>query len=200
MATITINKVIIESNQWSVGEFLLMVATINHIDLEEAKQSLINKGLVTTHCDPKNYPPMGIAPMQEGINIYNTIIIDSDPSNIGISDTEITELAQTLKDLYPKGKKDDKFYWADGVALIAKRLKAFYKKYGNHSKEAIIEATTSYVEAKQGQPDMRLLKYFIFKEGRNAGTGEVESSSDLLTYMENKNEDTDINNWMLNER
>ena len=52
MATITINKVIIESNQWSVGEFLLMVATINHIDLEEAKQSLINKGLVTTHCDP----------------------------------------------------------------------------------------------------------------------------------------------------
>lgn len=200
MATITINRVVIESNGWSIGEFLLMVATMNHINLDDAKQSLLSKGLVTDHCEPSEYPPMGIAPMQAGVDAYNTIVIESDPSNIGMSDAELTELAKKLKEIYPKGKKDDRFYWADGVALIVRRLKAFFKKYGNHSADNIIDATQRYVDSKEGQPDMRLLKYFIFKEGRNAGTGEVESSSDLLTYIENKDEEETELNWMLNER
>ena len=40
---------------------------------------------------------------------------------------------------------------------------------------------------------MRTLKYFIFKEGVNAD-GDKESSSDLLTWMENKAESIAQNN------
>lgn len=200
MATITINRLVIENHGWTIGEFLLMIATMNKIDLNEARKSLIAKGLVTDHCEPSNYPPMGIAPMQEGVDAYNTIIIESDPTNIGMTDSELEELAAKLKEIYPKGKKDDRFYWADGVKLIARRLKAFFKKYGKHSADDIIDATERYVDEKQGAPDMRLLKYFIFKEARNAATGEVESSSDLLTYMENKGEEDHSQDWMLNQR
>lgn len=176
-----------------------MVATMNHLDLDAAKTSLITRGLATDHCRADDYPPMGIAPMQSGIDLYNTIIIDSEPTvSTGLSESELKELATTLKEIYPKGKKDDRFYWADGVALIVKRLKAFFKKYGNdYTSEDIIDATQRYVDSKLGQPDMRLLKYFIFKEGRNAATNEVESSSDLLTYVENKDEDSN-SDWMLN--
>ena len=50
--------------------------------------------------------------------------------------------------------------------------------------EQIIKATQKYVDEMIGKPDMRLLKYFIFKEAIGKG-GDVEPTSDLLSYIEN---------------
>ena len=42
---------------------------------------------------------------------------------------------------------------------------------------------------------MRTLKYFIYAEKINAA-GEQESTSDLLTWMENKGEEDRPSDWM----
>ena len=96
-------------------------------------------------------------------------------------------LATQLKGVFPKGKKEGtNYYWAEGVALIIRRLKLFFKKYGNEfTDEQIIQASKKYVEGFNGNYQyMRLLKYFIFKEKIGAG-GEVEGDSELISYIEN---------------
>ena len=74
--------------------------------------------------------------------------------------------------------------------LIVKDLNN-YQKYEIYTEEQIIKAAKKYVESFNGDYRyMKLLKYFIFKE-------EIESStSDLLTYIENAEEESDLkNNW-----
>ena len=80
--------------------------------------------------------------------------------------------------------------WRDSVPLITKRLKAFIKKYGdNYTDKEIIEATKKYVESFNGDYRyMQLLKYFILKRV-NTQDGEIEDTSQLLSYLSNTGED-----------
>ena len=197
MAVITINREIIEKEGWTLGEFLLMMCAINKIDLESAKRLLIKKDFMTDHCPKEDYPPLGAAPMAEGIKAYNDLIIKSSPLANGspTTDLELDDLAKTLKEIYPKGMKEDKWYWAESVALIKRRLQAFFVKYGRFPSEEIIDATQRYVDAMRDRDDMRLLKYFIFKDKK--ADGEVVATSDLLTWIENKGEEGRSDDWML---
>lgn len=74
-----------------------------------------------------------------------------------------------------------------------RRLKLFFKKYGNeYTDEQIIQATKKYVEGFNGNYTyMRLLKYFIFKEKVGA-SGEVEGDSELISYIENAGQTDDL--------
>ena len=111
-----------------------------------------------------------------------------------MDDETLKSLATELKNIYPKGKKDyTNSYWAEGVALIESRLKLFFRKFGYHSPEEIIDATKRYVDSFNGDYSyMRVLKYFIFKDIK--GEEGIEKSSDLLNYIENKN-DIDNSNF-----
>ena len=124
------------------------------------------------------------------------MIVDSDKKQE--PNDRLVQLATRLKEIFPKGKKDGtNYYWADGVALIVRRLKLFFKKYGNtYTDEQIIQATSKYVEGFNGNYTyMRLLKYFIFKEKVGAA-GEVEGDSELISYIENfGQEDTLSRDW-----
>ena len=197
MAVLTINREIIEKEGWTLGEFILMLCTINKIDLHAAKRLLIQKKLMTDHCPPEQYPPLGIAPMEEGVKKFNDIVIKASPAANGgpTTDMELDELAKKLKEIYPKGKKEDRWYWADSVPLIKERLQKFFVKYGRFSAEEIIDATERYVKEKQDQEDMRLLKYFMFRDKRV--DGEVVATSDLLNYILLKEEEGRSDNWML---
>lgn len=130
----------------------------------------------------------------KGTKLAEALILDVSKD---INDDEITELAKQLKSLFPKGKKDGKWYWADGIVLIVKRLKLFYKKYGYYSPETIVQATQSYLKDYENDDKGRkLLKYFICKdkvvdddEGKH-----IEFTSDLLNYIENAGE-VEVQQW-----
>ncbi len=70
------------------------------------------------------------------------------------------------------------------------------KKYGIFPDEAIINATKRYVEGfNDNYTYMRTLRYFLWREEKGA-SGDVESKSDLLTYLENSEEEKDLrNDW-----
>lgn len=152
-----------------------------HIDL-------VKKGYVTQFGGKKDY-----AVTNKGKEVLQNVLLESD-DNIIERDKWISELATQLKEVYPKGKKPGtNYYWSDSIILITKRLKQFFKKYDcdfNITKEQIINATKKYVDSFNGiYTYMQLLKYFIFKEKRN-DIGEIESQSELLTYIENANEES----------
>ena len=108
------------------------------------------------------------------------------------------------QELFPKGKKPGTTqYWTEGTSLIVKRLKVFFKKYGEYTDEQILSAAERYIKSFNGNYSyMRVLKYFILKDERKSdeeGKLIVQQVSDLATFIENA-EDLDPvrNDWTSN--
>ena len=190
-------KLIIDSdaclnNGTCIGEVLLLYEYALKIYPESMKQSLIDKGYITNAGDLFGR----YTATNKAVKLLDNVLADSSVDD----DTKITELATKLKELYPKGKKEGtNQFWADGVSIIVKRLKIFYKKYGFYDNDIIIKATEDYIKSFNGDYRfMKTLKYFLWSEKVNKA-GEVEPTSDLLTYIENAGEIDELSDDWLNE-
>ena len=175
----------------TIDEALLMLVIHNKANLERAEEALIQKGLITAERNDL-FQQIGWRLTNKGTEMLDSVIMDSDKEQE--PQDRLIQLATRLKDIFPKGKKDGtNYYWADGVALIVRRLKLFFKKYGNKfTDEQIIQAAEKYVRGFNGNYQyMRLLKYFIFKEKVGAN-GEVEGDSELINYIENAGQEENL--------
>lgn len=191
MTTICLNKKAAQQNGITIDEALLMLVIHNKADLEGAEKALIQKGLITAERN-ELFQQTGWRLTNKGTEMLDSVIMDSDKEQE--PQDRLIQLAARLKEIFPKGKKDGtNYYWADGVALIVRRLKLFFKKYGNKfTDEQIIQAAEKYVQGFNGNYQyMRLLKYFIFKEKVGAN-GEVEGDSELISYIENAGQEEDL--------
>lgn len=195
MTTVCLNKKAAQQNGITIDEALLMLVIHNKANLEGAERALIQKGLITAERNDL-FQQVGWRLTNKGTEVLDSVIMDSDKEQE--PQDRLIQLATKLKEVFPKGKKDGtNYYWADGVALIVRRLKLFFKKYGNKfTDEQIIQAAEKYVQGFNGNYQyMRLLKYFIFKEKVGAN-GEVEGDSELISYIENAGQEEDLrNDW-----
>ena len=193
MTTICLSEEAIRQNGTCLGEVLLMLAICNKADLSKAEVSLIQKGFITAARN-EDGQLIGWRLTNEGSRMIDSVILDS--SKEQEPQDRLVSLAERLKAIFPKGKKaGTNYYWAEGVALIVRRLKLFFRKYGNKfTDEQIIQAAEKYVQGFNGNYTyMRLLKYFIFKEKIGAA-GEVEGDSELISYMENAGQEEELSN------
>lgn len=193
--TICLSKEGCQKNNITLAEALLLLAINNNADLDAAQKELIKKGCITASRNDL-FQQVGWRITNKGASVIDSVIVDSDKNQK--PEDNLTALATKLKEVFPKGKKDGtNYYWADGVALIVRRLKLFFKKYGDgYTDEQIVQAAEKYVQGFNGNYQyMKLLKYFIFKEKVGAN-GEVEGESDLVSYIENADqEETLRNDW-----
>lgn len=193
--TISLNKEACSNNNITLGEALLMIVIANKADLKKAEQALISKGYITAERNGL-FQPIGWVLTRKGATVIDSVILDSDKQQE--PQDKLDSLATKLKGIFPKGKKDGtNYYWAEGVALIVRRLKLFFKKYGNDfTDEQITIAAEKYVQSFNGNYQyMKLLKYFIFKEKVGAA-GEVEGESELINYIENAGQEGNLkNDW-----
>ena len=200
MATIHLNREACASNGISLGEALLLLMYHCKEDLDKAQDLLIRSGYITAERDTL-FQQTGWRLTNSGTTILHNVLTDSEVDDTMPSEQELQELAASLKAIFPTGKKlGTNNYWTEGVALIVKRLKLFFKKYGrNYTNDQIVAATREYVESFNGDYRfMRTLKYFILKEVRGAD-GTVESASDLLTRLDNAGQE-DVDDWRDNVR
>ena len=110
--------------------------------------------------------------------------------------TNIEELADKLRDIYPNGKIfNTNYYYRGNKGDIVNKLKTFFKRYGTkYTDEQIINATQKYINSFNGNYTyLKLLKYFIWKDERLKG----ESVQSLLAdFIENESsEDTTNTDW-----
>ena len=110
--------------------------------------------------------------------------------------TNIEELADKLRDIYPNGKIfNTNYYYRGNKGDIVNKLKTFFKRYGTkYTDEQIISATQKYINSFNGNYTyLKLLKYFIWKDERLKG----ESVQSLLAdFIENESaEDATNNDW-----
>lgn len=189
---ITLSEEGCRKNGITVGEALILFAINDQEDLGKIQDMLVSKGYISSFGNIKF--PLKWRITNSGKDLLNLILVDSDKTIP--KERDLIPLATALKEIFPKGKKDGtNYYWAEGVALIVRRLRLFFKKYGNtYTDEQIIEATNRYIESFNGMYTyMKLLKYFIFKERVGAG-GEVEGESELINYIENAGQEDGLSN------
>ena len=193
MTTVCLNKKAALQNGITIDEALLMLVIHNKANLKIAEKALIQKGLITAERN-ELFQQTGWRLTNKGNEVLDSVIIDSDKEQE--PQDRLIQLATKLKEIFPKGKKDGtNYYWTEGVVLIVRRLKLFFKKYGNKfTDEQIIQAAEKYVQGFNGNYQyMRLLKYFIFKEKIGANS-EVEGDSELISYIENAGQEESLNN------
>lgn len=150
-----------------------------------------SKGFVTYDGFTQTREPVNIRLTPEGVEMVETILLNSEFKNTEKEEDRFEKLAEDLQNIYPKGKKPGTSQmWRDSKSIISKRLKAVIKKYNvKFTNEEAIEATRKYVNSFNGDYRyMQVLKYFICK--RNNMTGE--ESSQLLSYIENKEDGDNI--------
>ncbi|MEE1517363.1 MAG: hypothetical protein UF228_07180 [Lachnospiraceae bacterium] len=191
MDKVSINKDVLEKNNLSMDEFLVLLLTYNKANIQEVKQSLVEKGLADFSVFDDE-----LVISSATKDLITSISIDSDVKVLS-KDKEFRELADKLKELFPKGKKAGTTYmWRDSTAVIARKLKTLVVKYDyQFTEEQAIKATKAYVESFNGDYTyMQLLKYFILK---SLPDGEIKS--DFMSYIENEGQEDELSDNWLNE-
>ena len=190
---ININEKVCEENNLSVPKALALAAI--QYSTPNDYEELIKEGLITK-CNGSIFEPeRRYSLMNKAEDLLTKIIINSD-SNVTKRSTNIEELADKLREIYPSGKiPNTNYYYKCNKQDIINKLKTFFKMYGTkYTDEQIINATQKYISSFNGNYTyLKLLKYFIWKDERLKG----ESVQSLLAdFIENENsEDTVNTDW-----
>lgn len=186
----TIDDAILSKHNLTEEEFIALVVSFRDLDIQKGNDNLVAKGIA----DRNIYDKTKIVLSDNTKNMVSSIIVDSDKETIN-REEEFLDVAQSLRELYPKGKKPGTTYmWKDSNTIIAQKLKTLVVKFGyKFTKEQAIEATRRYIESFRGDYRyMQLLKYFILKTDRS--TGEIRS--DFMSYIDNENQGEVNSNWL----
>ena len=193
---LTIDQTILENNNLTLEEFLVLFLSAKEVDIGDISQSLVAKGFA----DKDLFSSGKLVISNKVKDLISTISIDSD-KNVIDKDSEFTELATELREIYPAGRKDGTTYmWRGTTAEVAKKLKTLVVKYGFViNKESVIKATKEYVNSFNGNYRyMQLLKYFILKSVKDAD-GNVDIKSELMSIIENSGQlDAQKEDWVSN--
>ena len=172
----------------SEGIALLAISTTT----DDTYKSLVDKGLITKANGTMQSLNRKYSANEKGIVLADELVADSE-KNIAAKEDSIKELADKLRSIYPEGKMEGtSYYYRCNKADIIRKLKSFFRRYGEYTPEQIIEATQRYISSFNGNYTyLRLLKYFIWKDENK--DGETLQVSQLADWIENKNE-TNANN------
>lgn len=186
----TIDDTILSKHNLTEEEFIALIISFKDLDIKRGNDNLIAKGIA----DRDVYDNSKIVLSNNTRNLVSSIIIDSDKETIN-KEEEFLDVAESLRELYPKGKKPGTTYmWKDSNTIIAQKLKTLVVKFGyKFTKEQAIDATKRYIDSFKGDYRyMQLLKYFILKTDRSIG----EVRSDFMSYIENAGQEEVDSNWL----
>lgn len=163
------------------GLALLAISTSN----DDTYRSLVSKGYITKANGTLQSLNRKYSATETGIALADELIADSEQSIVSQTD-RIENLANTLREMYPGGKiPGTSYYYKSNKADIVRKLKSFFRRYGEYTDDQIIEATQRYIDSFNGNYTyLKLLKYFIWKD--ETRDGEVIQSSVLADWIENK--------------
>ena len=108
---ITVDQDSIEKKGLSVDEFLVLMMMNNHYDIGKAIDSLIEKGFIIKGGDNFYFSGFHVIMTDKGNKVFSDVVLDDDNNNTD----PVLDLAAKLKEIYPKGKKDGRWYYAPEI-------------------------------------------------------------------------------------
>ena len=175
---ITIDTEILQRNNLTLGEFLVMLSGYCDVRYKENFDRLVEKNLINRNLFDKDSMVLS----NNTRDLIAKVLMESDARVMGY-DLNFEELARKLQDIYPQGNKQGTTYnWKDNTAVIAFKLRTLVAKYGfMFTEEEAIKATREYVGSfGDDNRNMKLLKYFILRTGKND-----DMDSMFMTIIEN---------------
>lgn len=190
--TIYINEASCNKHGLSISEVIDLLAINYSGNKDTTIKQLLNKKMIYPEYDA-NYNVRRWILTDEGRDTLISVMADSKGGNR--TDEQLIELCKAMQSLFPTGKKLGKpgspsYYWRGNTMEIVNKLKKYFMRFGDtYTDDEILDATKRYVDSFHGDYRyMRLLKYFISKQEVNA-SNELEETSELLTFLENKNQE-----------
>lgn len=184
---ITIDTDILEKENLSLGETLVLLLSYYNVDTQKEMASLYEKGIADRNLF-ENIPPV----LSDNAKVFvNKLLVNSD-RNVQNSNLEFLDIAQAMYALYPSGKRPGKNYsWKSSAKVLAERLKTLVKRYNfTFTKEEAVAVTQEYLNSFGGDyTRMKMLDYFIWKDDK-ANNG---FTSDFMTLIENKRDNETSN-------
>lgn len=179
----------------SFSEGVALIAIASNED--SVYDNLINKGLISKVNGSLQSLNKKYHASELGVVLANELLADSEVVVEALS-TQIDELADKLREIYPGGRiPGTAYYYKGNKSDIVRKLKSFIARYGSKvTFEQIIDATKRYVDSFNGNYRyLKLLKYFIWQDERR--DGETLRNSILMDFIENKEQDNHNNSdWM----
>lgn len=192
--TIEVNEDILRKYKLNAAQYLLLWAFMESTDIKTDFQNLVDRKIIQEEEDTFCIVP-------EEASVVENIHLKSLKKDTR-GDDYYTDLAIALKNVYPKGRKPGtNTMWRGNTVEIIKKLKTLESVYHfEFTFDQAVEATKKYVESFNGNYDkMRVLKYFLLKtvsETDEDGKAKNTVVSDFMTFVENEDQDSDVNNWM----
>lgn len=175
---ITIDTEVLQGNNITFGEFLVMLMGYYDTTYKDNFDKLIEKGIINRNLFDKDAMVLS----NNTRNLVTSILLKSD-NRVKESAIDFTELAKKLQDIFPQGCRSGTTYsWRDKTETIAQKLRALVvvHHFSFTEKEAI-KATKEYVDSfGEDKEKMQLLKYFIL---RTHNDKDIDSM--FMTIIEN---------------
>lgn len=175
---ITIDTEILQRNNLTIGEFLVMLFGYCDVKYKENFDKLVEKSIINKNLFDKDSMVLS----NNTRDLIARVLIESDAKVMGY-DLNFEELAKKLQDIYPQGNKPGTTYnWKDNTAVIAFKLRTLVAKYGFiFTEDEAIKATKEYVESfEDDNKNMKLLKYFILRTSKDDSIDSM-----FMTIIEN---------------
>lgn len=175
---ITIDTEILQRNNFTLGEFLVMLFGYCDVKYKGNFDKLVEKSIISKNLFDKDSMVLS----NNTRDLIAKVLIESDAKVMGY-ELNFEELAKKLQDIYPKGNKPGTTYnWGDNTTVIAFKLRTLVAKYGFiFTEDEAIKATKEYVESfEDDNKNMKLLKYFILRTSKDDSIDSM-----FMTIIEN---------------
>ena len=153
---------------WEEYFFMMVLTCRRYVNISIDCSKLLHGGFIIMTEDGYTLTP-------DGSNFLKEVVVVSVDKNVSLKEIEVIAIA--MREIFPEGKKlGTSKYWRDNQATVMRKLNGFFKVFGHHDADKILEATRKYVDSfGDNKQLMRILPYFILKD----------NESDLLTVLEN---------------
>ena len=178
-----------DGRKLNINELLICMIVLMKGNPANITQNLLNEGVLL-----KDEITNELYIFRKYKGLVENILLQSDKAVPNISDVE--QLTLKLQELFPKERKPDsngipRYSYKGNKRDVTVRLQKFFKLYGQYSYDDVYECTKRYVESfKYDKTYMRILPYYIMKDGESTLANELENMSD--------DSNTDISNSGLN--
>jgi hypothetical protein len=173
----------------TLEEALICIFIMKDFDIGTTLADLIGKGVVLK----SNTSRSGWKVFQKYSQILESVIVASDKN--APKTESLDDLVEKLQVLFPHERKPDangvpKYSYRGNKRDVLLKLQKFFKLYGNYSFDDVYECTKRYVESfKYDKTYMRILPYFIMKDGESQLATELENMEEKTPVIEDPNKD-----------
>lgn len=187
---ITIDTDVLNKENISLGEFLILLMAFYGINYKEINEEVISKGLISNNLfkDGSNILSNNTR------NFVSRLIVESS-NEVKSSSIDFYSLAYKMQNLFPDGCKEGTSYpWKSDINDVAFKLMLLVYRFNfKFTEKEALDATEKYIKCfNESNKYMQLLKYFVLKT-RKCKNKEEDFTSLFMTMIEN-NRNNEVSN------